>query len=165
MKKSSGYQSRFKTIDKVTGEEIEGTPVYVASKVKWSKERWFVGFQDAFALIAEDKEMTLQLTRVWMKLVSVMGFENFIYVPQKEIAQSLNMQRSHVSRSIKKLVEKGLLIEGPKINRGSSYRLNLDLVWKGSGKAYDQNIKRMKKISAKELAKERWKEVSIQQQC
>lgn len=160
MKKSSGYQSRFKTIDRVTGEEVEGTPVYVAGKVKWNKERWFVGFQDAFATISEDKEMTLEVTRVWMQLVSKMGFENFVYIPQKEVAESLNIQRSQVSRSIKKLVNKGLLVEGPKINRASSYRLNLDHVWKGSGDEYKKNTDRLKKISAKELAKERWKEVA-----
>ena len=116
-----GYQARFVTYDRVTGEEVEGTPVYVAGKAKWNKEGWFVGFQDAFDTLSEDREMTLEVTRVWMKLMGQLGFENFIVVQQTNIAKSLGMQKSNVSRAIKLLISKGLLIQGPKVGRSAAY--------------------------------------------
>ena len=152
-----GYQARFVTYDRVTGEEVEGTPVYVAGKAKWNKEGWFVGFQDAFDTLSEDREMTLEVTRVWMKLMGQLGFENFIVVQQINIAESLGMQKSNVSRAIKLLVSKGLLIQGPKVGRSTAYRLSLNICWKGSAKEYNKNVELSKKHAAKELAKQRWK--------
>lgn len=155
--KGGGYQTRIVFYDRVTGEELEGTPVYVAGKAKWRKDGWFVGFQDAFGILATDKEMTGEVLRVWMHLMSRLGFENFIVVEQKEIAVALTLQKTHISRSIKILVEKGLLIKGPKIGRSTSYRLSLDIAWKGSAKEYNKNIELSKQHAAKELAKQRWK--------
>jgi hypothetical protein len=48
------------------------------------------------------------------------------------------------------------LVKGPKVGRSAAYRLNLNIAWKGSAKAYKENVSQMKK-SAKDLAKERWK--------
>jgi len=116
-----------------TGELIEGVPVYIATKVKL-REGWFMGFQDAFAVLAKDKEITWETQRVLLYLLSNLGFENYIAIPQRQIVEALEMQKQNVSRSIKLLVEKQILLEGPKLGRTHTYRLNSAFGWKGSVK-------------------------------
>ncbi len=41
------------------------------------------------------------------------------------------MQRSHVSEAINLLASKGILLEGPKVNRSRTFRLNHTYGWKG----------------------------------
>ena len=44
-----------------------------------------------------------------------------------EVAEQVGMNRHHVNRSIKKLIELGVVLEGVKIGISRSYRLNLTL--------------------------------------
>ena len=155
-----GYHSRFVTIDKVTGQEVDGVPVYVPGRVRWDvhvTKGWGVFFQDAFKTLAKDKDLTGELLRIWLHLMGTLGFENFVIVNCTQIAKELNIKQPNVSRAMKKMVQKGLLLQGPRNGRFSSYRLSLDIGWKGSAKAYNENIRARQKTSAEELAKERWK--------
>ncbi|MCP4393510.1 MAG: MarR family transcriptional regulator [Alphaproteobacteria bacterium] len=61
-------------------------------------------------------------------------FENFIQVPQVEIARELRMHKQNVNKAIKLLLEKDILIRGPKIGKSSSWRLNPNYGYKGSPK-------------------------------
>ena len=128
-----GYKSNFRTIDMATGELIEGIPVYVAPKVHL-EEGWFMGFQEAFLELAKDKDMTGEVTRVLLYLFANLGFENYIVLPQRQIAEALKMRKENVSRAIKTLTAKGIIIEGPKLGRTKAYRLNNKYGWKGKAK-------------------------------
>ena len=128
-----GKITRFRTIDMETGELIDGVPVYIASKVKL-REGWFMGFQEAFVALAKDREITMDSRRVLDYLMGNLGFENYVALPQRQIAEDLAMQKPHVSRAIKLLVDKGILIEGPKLGRTHTYRLSNLFGWKGSVK-------------------------------
>ena len=140
-----------------TGEEITGTPIYVKGKARWSNRKdWFVGFQEAFSALAKDKELTGETIRVWLHFLGFLGFENFIVVSQKDVAKELDLKASNVSRAIKILIKKKMLVTGPRVGRTYSYRLNMKQVWKGSAKAYNENAKRAEKVSSSDLAKERW---------
>ena len=55
---------------------------------------------------------------------------------QAEIARDLGMQRQNVQRSIKRLMELGVILEGVKIGVSRSYRLNPSFGWKGSAKGH-----------------------------
>ena len=46
------------------------------------------------------------------------------------------MNRHNVNRSIKKLIELGVVLEGVKIGVSRSYRLNPNFGWKGSAKGH-----------------------------
>ena len=46
------------------------------------------------------------------------------------------MNRHNVNRSIKKLIELGVILEGVKIGISRSYRLNPNFGWKGSAKGH-----------------------------
>ena len=49
-----------------------------------------------------------------MKLLSVLDYENLIQVSQADIARELDMHRQHVQRSIKRLIQLGIILEGVK---------------------------------------------------
>lgn len=69
---------------------------------------------------------------VLMKLMSRLDWENFIHVDVKELAGSMGLQRETVSRSIKRLIERGAIHRGPRVGRSYTYRLDPRLGWKGS---------------------------------
>jgi predicted transcriptional regulator len=118
-------------IDLDTGEVFEdGIPVWVKAKVRWHED-FFMGFQEAFIQVAEDKDMTHQMTRVWLILLGKISFENWVTVPQIEVAERLKMKTSDVSRAVKRLIDKGLILRGPKIGRTTAYKLNSHYAWKG----------------------------------
>ena len=124
-------QRRLGTIDLDTGEVLEeGIPVWVGRKPKLT-ERWFMAFQDAFESLSTDKDLTLEHHRVLHFLFSRLDFENFIQVPQSEIARKLSMDKSKVSKAMSLLVSKQIVLRGPKIGRSSSFRLNPNFGWKG----------------------------------
>jgi transcription initiation factor IIE alpha subunit len=124
-------QRRLGTIDLDTGEIHEnGIPVWVGKKPKIS-ERWFMAFQEAFEALATDKDLTLEHLRVLNFLFSRIDFENFIQLQQSEISEILSMDKAKVSKAISKLVDKKIIIRGPKIGRSSSFRLNPNYGWKG----------------------------------
>ena len=85
---------------------------------------------------------------LWMLFV-YLDFENHLVISQAVIARELGMQRQNVQRAIKRLIEIGTLLEGPKIGQNRSYQLNPEFGWMGSAenhvKALDEHRrKRMK---------------------
>jgi hypothetical protein len=120
--------------DTETGEVIEepGLVIWVPKKIKspYGSE-WMQINQEATALMAADEDLDGVDLKVFLYLYSRLDFENYIRVPQVEIAEALHKRQQHVSRSIKKLEKKGILIPAPKIGRSSIWRLNAKYGWKG----------------------------------
>lgn len=134
--------------DKDTGEVLEnGTFIYIPHKVK-IKERWFMGFQEAFISLAKDKEIKGNDRRVLDYLFGQLNFENYIALMQKEIGESLGIKRPHVSASIKILVRKKIILKGPKLGCSHSYRLNHFYAWKGSVKSLDSHKKHLRLVKS-----------------
>ena len=122
---------RIGTVDLDTGEVFEeGIPVWVGRKPK-IHDRWFMAFQDAFEALAKDRELTDEPKRVLLFLFSRLDFDNFIQLSQSEISSELQMHKSKVSLAISLLVDKKIILRGPKIGRSSSFRLNPNFGWKG----------------------------------
>ena len=124
-------QRRLGTIDLDTGEVLEeGIPVWVGRRPKLT-DRWFMAFQEAFEALSKDRDLTGEANRVLLFLFSRLDFDNFIQVAQSEISQELGLRKQNVSRSISLLVDKQIILRGPKIGRSSSFRLNPHFGWKG----------------------------------
>ena len=87
-----------------------------------------------YLALAKDRELWGLTRAVLDYLCGRLDFENFIHVPQQEIADYLGAHRPDVTASITKLVKKGILIKGPSVGRSSSYRLNPSYGWKGDNK-------------------------------
>ena len=120
-------------IDRKTGEVMTGCMVYVPYRPKLT-ERWFMAFQDTFEELAKDPELTLEPKNVLLYLFSKLDFENFIQLSQTDIAEGLGMHKQHVSRAMKLLASKQIILEGPKVGRSKYYRLNPHYGWKGKVK-------------------------------
>lgn len=138
-------QKYVEQIDKQTGEVMQGCMVYIPYRPKLT-ERWFMAFQDSFEEIAKDPELTLEPKNVLFYLYSKLDFENFIQQTQMEIAEGLGMKKQQVSRAMKLLTTKGIILEGPKVGRSRCYRLNPNYGWKGKVKTLQEARKEQLKI-------------------
>ena len=93
-----------------------------------------MAFQEAFIHLAKDREITGEIRRVLDYFFGKLDFENYIHVAQTEIAEALDLQKSHVSRAVKVLCDKQIILKGPKTGRIITYRLNPEYGWKGKVK-------------------------------
>ena len=73
-------------------------------------------------------------------MLARLDYENLIQVNQAEVSEQVGMNRHNVNRSIKKLIELGVILEGVKIGISRSYRLNPNF---GGGKAQPKAIGRL----------------------
>lgn len=140
-------QRRLGQVDMSTGEVLEdGFVAYVVPK-----RRNGFGIGGWFSMATHAAKALKQVTRVedfrvLMALLERLDFENLITANQADIARELEMDRSQVNRAIKRLVEMGALLEGPRVGISRSYRLSPHFGWKGSARnhviALEQERKR-----------------------
>ena len=117
-------------IDQQTGEVVEGFVAYVVPKRKNGFQKgWMAMAQDAMMMLAQSNLTGNDMKVMWAMLARL-DYENLIQVNQAEVAEEIGMNRHHVNRSIKKLIELGVVLEGVKIGISRSYRLNLTSVGK-----------------------------------
>lgn len=130
---------RVTQIDLETGEDLGGFVAVIRPKQKSAFERHFTMNQAALLLIAN--ELNHDQMRVLMALLADLDYENYIQVAQIDIAKALRMQKTHVSRAVKNLIEFGIVLEGPKIGRSKTYRLNPQFGWKGTVSNHKKALK------------------------
>lgn len=128
-----------------TGEVVEGRLAWIPQKkVNGFAEGWIAMSQNAMQEILKMKtagDISGRDLDVLLSLTTILDFENAVVVQQSDLADKLQMARPHVSRSIKSLVEKRLLIEGKKVGRSKTYTLNPWVGWKGSAKNHRKELK------------------------
>lgn len=118
-------------MDKETGEMF--TPILVSGRKTITKlygQNFFLCNQTILELIENDRELTHQPIRVLIHLLRKMDFGNYIDIHQETVAKSLKISPSNVSKVIKLLVEKGILIRDPNIRQ--RFRLNPNYGFKGN---------------------------------
>ena len=121
------------------GENNEVTGYILKTRPNRLGGHWVATFQEGLAWMAKQENMTGEQWRVFAYLVSRLDFDNFLKVPQKDIAEDLKMQKSHVSRAIKGLVELDIITVGPMAGHSKTYRLNPRIAHRGS-KNYKNTI-------------------------
>lgn len=92
---------------------------------------WVATFQDGLGWMAE-QNMTGEQWRVFAYLVSKLDFDNYLKVQQKDICEKLKLNKSNVSKAIKKLVEIDVIAVGPFAGRSRTYRLNPRIAHRGA---------------------------------
>ena len=95
---------------------------------------WLKAYQEAFIHLAKDRDITGEIRRVLDYFFGKLDFENYIHVAQTEIAEALGLQKANVSRAVRVLCDKQIILKGPKTGRIITYRLNPDYGWKGKVK-------------------------------
>ncbi len=126
-------------VDLETGEDLGGFVAVIRPKQKSSFERHFTMNQAALKIIAT--ELNHEQTKVLMMLLADLDYENYIQVAQIDIAESLGMKKPNVSKAVKNLIEFGIILEGPKIGRSKTYRLNPQFGWKGTESNHQKALK------------------------
>ncbi len=127
-------------INHETGEILDGVLVWVPKKRKSPFERHFTMNQDALKILA--KELNHEQFKVLMMLLADLDYENYIQVTQQDIADSLEMKKSNVSRAVKGLIDLRIVLEGPKVGRSKTYRLNEQFGWKGTIPNHNKALKK-----------------------
>ncbi|MGB5595082.1 MAG: MarR family transcriptional regulator [Crocosphaera sp.] len=136
--------------DNQTGELLEGVLVYCGIKHNPYNGGWIMNSQDALNILAEDKDLTKNSLRVFLKMCAKLDFENWIQISQTDICNELDINKGNVSKAIKLLVFKGVLLQGPKVGRSFAYRLNPNYGWKGKVKNLNEY---RKKVEEQETSK------------
>jgi predicted transcriptional regulator len=123
------------TVDLDTGDILQGVPVYFNATVRW-REDWFMAIQDAFEALSKDKELYGRTRAVLDFMMSKLSWENWVHVEQKQIVEELDLHKSDVSRAIRLLVEKGIILRAPlpRNKRMYAYKLNSNYGYKGKVK-------------------------------
>ena len=136
-------------VDKYTGEEF-GFPVIVGRKRNPYGKGWVMNSQEALEILAKDKEITGEAYRVLFFICARLDFENWVQVPVTEIAQELDLRQPNVSRAMKVLEEKEIILRGPKVGRSYAFMLNPEFGWKGQVKNLDEYRKEREQLEHRE---------------
>lgn len=116
-------------IDANTGEELRGTLVWVEDKPKYMGQ-FVKTYQNGLIALATYR-LTGETYSVLLYLMGKLSFDNWINITHVEIGKELELARPSVSRAMKVLVEKQIILEGPKKGRCHTYRLNYAVGYKG----------------------------------
>ena len=138
--------------DAVTGELLDGVLVHCGVKYNPYASGWLMNSQQALELLSKDKDFKGETLRVLLFLMSRLDFQNLIEISKIEISKELDIHRVNVSKAFKQLIDKGIIIEGPKVGRSFAYKLNPDYGWKGKVKnlnEYRKELEEQEKLSTK----------------
>lgn len=123
-------------VDKYTGEEY-GFPVILGRKRNPYIKGWVMNSQEAMVALAKDKEIKGETHRVLWFIGGILDFENWVQLSITEIGNELDLKQQSVSRAMKVLEEKEIILRGPKVGRSYAFMLNPDFGWKGKVKNLD----------------------------
>ena len=142
-------------VDKYTGEEY-GFPVIVGRKRNPYIKGWVMNSQEAMVALAKDKDIKGETHRVLWFIGGILDFENWVQLSITEIANELDLKQPHVSRAMKVLEEKEIIIRGPKVGRSYAFMLNPNFGWKGKVKNLDNYRKQKEDEERQEKNRERY---------
>jgi len=107
------------------------TVYFVPPKNKKYSVRWLLLWQepsDIGVSMMEQATMEKPLTqteyRVRDYLMGTLGIGNCVYVNQAEVARALRVERAKVCHAIRRLVDLGILLKGPKSGRSNTYTVS-----------------------------------------
>lgn len=125
---------RIDQLDSETGEILsEGALVLVPRRTPHPYgDGWLAMRVNTIGRLTMHPGIGMQEMRVFGALLARLDFENFIHTSQAEIAEVTGIGRTNVNRAMKKLIEFGVLVEGPKVGRSRCYRLDAEAGWRGS---------------------------------
>lgn len=142
-------------VDKYTGEEF-GFPVIVGRKRNPYGKGWVMNSQEALEIVAKDKDIKGETYRVLFFICARLDFENWVQISITEIAKELGMHQPDVSKAMKVLEDKQIILRGPKVGRSYAFMLNPEFGWKGKvtnledyrRKEWDDKSKRLKAVAS-----------------
>ena len=141
-------------VDKYTGEEF-GFPVIVGRKRNPYGKGWVMNSQEALEIVAKDKDIKGETYRVLFFICARLDFENWVQISVTEIANELGMHQPDVSKAMKVLETKEIILRGPKVGRSYAFMLNPEFGWKGKVKNLDEYRKERDELEHREKKRSR----------
>ena len=92
---------------------------------------WVAVYQNMISNLADEK-LSYEEYRVFLKLLGKVDFDNYLTISQSEMANELDMRQSNVSRAIKGLCKRHVIVEGPRAGLNKTYRFNPYIAHKGA---------------------------------
>lgn len=136
---NSSMGKNVECLDPETGEFLGLGNLLPAKKPR--RQAYRKGFcmfsNEQLGALSLDKELFGVDLRILMHVSSKMGYQNRARVNQKAIAESLGFDRPQVSRSCKKLVEKGLL-DFVSYGKNKLYAVSRRVAFKGRAGVSDE---------------------------
>lgn len=147
-------QIRVGQVDLSTGEilgDAQLAVIFPKRKNGFSSTGWVAVSQNPMLELAK-ANLGGEASRVLYFVLAKLDFENWINLNQSASADEIGMQRPNFARGLKKLLEIGVVIPGPKVGRNSTYRLNPSFGWKGSAKGHNEALSDRMKARGLSLA-------------
>lgn len=140
----------------IIGEDDQIKAFIVNPKKRYLGVNWVAFYQTALEWLATEN-LPNQEYRVLMYLMSKLDFENYLRITQTKIAEALDMRQANISRAMKGLLERNILITGPKVGTAKTYRLNPRMAYKGKNPhqtiiEFDNLVKAKKQKETKDNA-------------
>lgn len=98
--------------------------------------------QDMLLQALAKSDLGSEAFRVFFAVCAKLDFENLIAINQAELSRTIEMQPSHFSRGLKRLVQEGVIEPGPTVSGRRTFRLNDQFGWKGQTRKYREAAKR-----------------------
>lgn len=140
-------QMRVGQVDLSTGELLDGAAlavVYPKRKNGFSSTGWVAVSQNPMLELAR-ADLGAEASRVLFFVLARLDFENWINLNQTEAAADMGIKRPNFARGLRKLLDLGVVLPGPKVGRNATFRLNPSFGWKGSAKGHNEALaERMK---------------------
>ena len=99
---------RYQGVNTLTGEVIDLAPGN-PTRLRWKEHVQL--FQQAMQCLAEEGKLKAQGWRVLGYLLGQLDWDNWVVVPQRQIAAALRMSQPNVSRSIHDLLALHILVQ------------------------------------------------------
>ncbi len=144
-------------VDKYTGEEY-GFPVILGKKRNPYIKGWVMNSQEAMVALAKDKDIKGETHRVLWFIGGILDFENWVQLSITEIGNELDLKQQSVSRAMKVLENKEIILRGPKVGRSYAFMLNPNFGWKGKVKNLEDYRKQKEDEENNRRNRERYEE-------
>ncbi len=109
---------------------------------KYLKDDYARYFSSEMLGLAVDKDFSGNDLRVFLAILANLGFDNILNISQQKLSNQLEIHRSDVAKSIKKLVSKGYLEIIDTVGRQNIYMFNPSVAFKSKAK----NLKDLKRF-------------------
>lgn len=146
-------QVRIEQVDALTGEILEGATLavfYPKRKNGFQQGGWFAMAQGPLMELARS-DLSRTSWRVLAGLLAKLDYENWINVSQAALARDLGMGRQNLGKAVADLVDRGIVLRGPKVNGQPTFRLEPGYGWKGSAKLHHEAMQARIKAAGLEV--------------
>lgn len=102
------------------------------------KEGFHIGTKEGCMILAQ-ADLTASEYKVMMVMIGYMDYENYVFINQKFLADTLKIAQPNISRTVSKLLKKCFIFKEER-NGINCFRVNAHIAWKGKNNRTYRNI-------------------------